>query len=53
MLVLVEEVADETLVQETVDVSEAVRHRFFFPLGLLIVGVRFAGSTNCTLWGER
>ena len=46
MLVLVEEEAEETLVHETVDVSEAVRHRFFFPLGLLIVVVGLAGSTN-------
>ena len=38
-LVLVEEDADETLVHDTVDVSEAVRPRFFFPLGLLIVVV--------------
>ena len=46
MLVLVEEAAEETLVQETVDVSEAVRHLFFFPLGLLMFVVRLAGSTN-------
>ena len=46
ILVLVEEVADETLVQETVDVSEAVRHLFFFPLGLLMDVVRWARSTN-------
>ena len=45
-LVVVEEVAEETLVHDTVDVSEAVRQRFFFPLGLFRLVDGLTGSAN-------